>query len=213
MATRAQVNLWNCIQSGTGSGDCQSWAGFSYVVLVFQARVPAHGSMLSLFRRVSPPQILSRHNLPDIYAWRCVSWMSQLWVNAVFVWGRSLLLSYSLGTTSQACLEVCLLGDFISSSVDWLSHYPFKIIYSWLAHPTPSFPQSWKGGYLSSSYLVLLWISCFARLLSACNTFCVYSSGFCLLSVDFSRKVQMESLGFITKWRFKDQELKRKIRF
>lgn len=121
-------------------------AELDFPVSFLFSRVPAHGSVLPLSRRLSPPQILSRHNLTDLprgVSPRCHS----TWVNAVFVRGRSLLLSCSLGTTSQAYQEVCLLGDSISSSVDnynWLSHYPFKNHLQLTPSPHPIFPPTLK---------------------------------------------------------------------
>lgn len=145
MASRAE-STGGTASSQEQGGDCWSWAGFSCVILVFQARVPAHGSVLTLSKRVSLPQILSRHNLTDLPRGMSPGCHST-WVNAVFVWGRSLLLSYSLGTTSQAYLEVCLLGESISSSVDnhdWLLHYPFKNYLQLTASFHPIFPPTLK---------------------------------------------------------------------
>lgn len=110
------------------------------------SRVPAHGSVLPLSGRVSLPQILSRHNLTDLP--RGVSpGCHSTWVNAVFVQGRSVLLCYFLGTTSQAYLEVCLLGDSITGSVDnhnWLSHYAYKNHLQLTPSAHPIFPPTLK---------------------------------------------------------------------
>lgn len=136
--------------SGTASSQEQgaviAGAELDFPVSFLFSRVSAHGSVLPLSRRLSPPQILSRHNLTDLP--RGVSpGCHSTWVNAVFVRGRSLLLSCSVGTTSQAYQEVCLLGDSISSSVDnhnWLSHYPFKNHLQLTPSPHPIFPPTLK---------------------------------------------------------------------